>query len=484
MWEENLLSQLRSRYAPRRRRRQDSGTSKASKRARKIPVPADEYADPDRISSLPDNVLRRILSFLDTKYAVATSVLSTRWKDLCISLPNIVLDDSLTFKKRKKNFEKAFEKFACKQIVLRNVPNINQFRLKCNFIEDSTIGDIVCAAICCKVKEVDLWMGDSTTVGILPLELFVCHSLVVLKLRAAVELFVWEYVSLPNLKVLHLVDFMLDGDRSMNRLFQGCKFLEELFLSRCSFGNNRVLNLSFPLLRKLSIDYGDGHFMDFLGDGNAKCKLVIDTPNLEFFEYHCHENEFHLVNNLDSLVRAKISFISKLKKWENVSELFNKMHGVKSLYLSESALEVMYSNCSSLSVFETLTFLELSAFDLRILPNILERAPQLEELVIHKHGFDDEAVLYTLPETLPVCLLEHIRNIEFKKFIGSEHDFELVKYLLQNGKVLKRMKIAGLGQPTSDLSTSTSKKISMFPRCSETIEIIFEYDDQNLEFSP
>ncbi|CAA2960630.1 F-box At4g22280-like, partial [Olea europaea subsp. europaea] len=384
MWEENLRAQLRSRYAPRRRRRQDSGSSKASKRARKTPIPADDYADPDRISSLPDTVLRHILSFLDTKYAVVTSVLSTRWKDLCISLPNIVLDDSLTFKKRKKNFEKAFEKFACRQILLRNVPNINRFRLKSNFIEDSTIGDIVCAAICCKVKEIDLWVGDSTTVGILPLELFICNSLVVLKLRAVVELYVWESVSLPNLKVLHLTDFMLDGDRSMSRLFRGCKFVEELCLSRCSFGNNKVLNLSFPLLRKLSIDYGDGNFMDFFDDSNSKCKLIIDTPNLEFFEYHGHENEFHLVKNLNSLVRAKISFITKVKNWENVSELFNKMHGVKSLYLSDSALEVMYSNCSSLSVFEALTFLELSVFDIRILPNVLEIAPQLKEIVIHK----------------------------------------------------------------------------------------------------
>ncbi|KAJ7981730.1 FBD-associated F-box protein [Quillaja saponaria] len=54
---------------------------------------------PDRITSLPTGILRHILSFLPTKHAVATSILSSRWKNLWVSVPNLDFDDDLFLRK-------------------------------------------------------------------------------------------------------------------------------------------------------------------------------------------------------------------------------------------------------------------------------------------------------------------------------------------------------------------------------------------------
>ena len=43
----------------------------------------------DHISGLPDEVLSHILSFLPTKLAALTSVLSTRWHNLLTLVPNL-----------------------------------------------------------------------------------------------------------------------------------------------------------------------------------------------------------------------------------------------------------------------------------------------------------------------------------------------------------------------------------------------------------
>jgi hypothetical protein len=47
---------------------------------------------PDRFSALPDELLRRVLSFLPSRQAVQTTVLSERWIDLWRLMPAIDLN--------------------------------------------------------------------------------------------------------------------------------------------------------------------------------------------------------------------------------------------------------------------------------------------------------------------------------------------------------------------------------------------------------
>ncbi|QHO08460.1 FBD-associated F-box protein [Arachis hypogaea] len=70
----------------------------------------------DRISELPDVILSHMLSFLESKMVAATSILSSRWKDLWHSVPIVDLDDALFQDK-----EELFVRFAYIVMLSRDV---------------------------------------------------------------------------------------------------------------------------------------------------------------------------------------------------------------------------------------------------------------------------------------------------------------------------------------------------------------------------
>jgi hypothetical protein len=81
----------------------------------------------DRISDLPDSIICYILSFIPTKDATTTSILSKRWKLLWRSVPTLDFDDE-TF----KDFN-SFREFVFSTIFsLRDdTLSIHSFRFKC-----------------------------------------------------------------------------------------------------------------------------------------------------------------------------------------------------------------------------------------------------------------------------------------------------------------------------------------------------------------
>lgn len=54
-----------------------------------------EEEEEDRISKLPDDIIHRILSFLDMKYAVQTSAVSCKWKHIWTSMPYLNLNSKV-----------------------------------------------------------------------------------------------------------------------------------------------------------------------------------------------------------------------------------------------------------------------------------------------------------------------------------------------------------------------------------------------------
>lgn len=87
----------------------------------------------DRISNLPSTLISRILSLLPTKYAAATSVLSSQWKLHWTLITSLDFDDKLLLQPEKStdnSLQTGFANFVYRVLVLRRESCLRMFRLK------------------------------------------------------------------------------------------------------------------------------------------------------------------------------------------------------------------------------------------------------------------------------------------------------------------------------------------------------------------
>ena len=205
----------------------------------------------DRIGNLPDAILSHILSFVTTKQAVRTSILSTRWRYLFALVPN--LDFQLDYgnfpswKKPKSSTIKSFESFVDRVLFFHN--SIEKFCLKCEKgFDSSRVCGWISAALWRGVQHLDLtiFILNFTT---LPGVLFTCRTLVTLKLNIYFVLNVPNDVCFPNLKTLYLRSIEFQNDDSVKRLFSNCVSLEDMVIEDCYFWNISNFNISHHFLK-------------------------------------------------------------------------------------------------------------------------------------------------------------------------------------------------------------------------------------------
>lgn len=188
----------------------------------------------DRISLLPDSLLCHILSFLTTKEAVCTSVLSSRWRGLWKWVPSLDLVSSdFPSDKVCVDFINEF---------LLNFKSLSEFKL-CIIEQDDSDKDASLYEPCLdkvtkhKIQHIfEVVCYKDTEI---PLTLPVCEALVSLKLYS-VKLNDFESLSLPCLKVMcleHVIfphDAVLDTPRLEHLTLTGCQSESFMVIKRMS----------------------------------------------------------------------------------------------------------------------------------------------------------------------------------------------------------------------------------------------------------
>ncbi|PUZ66153.1 hypothetical protein GQ55_3G283700 [Panicum hallii var. hallii] len=227
----------------------------------------------DVISSLPDELLHHILSFMTAREAVQTCVLSMRWLHIWQPLRRLNIEG------REFTSMMGFMKFMDNLLLCRGYVPLDSFRWTSNggvSLNDDIANLCVSYALCCNVRE---------------LEINEYHRLLNLD---------HSYFTSAHLRILNLFGVSIT-DIFIERLFSGCPALENLVMVDChvlatKFSSTTLKNLIIMSRSLDECNYGGG-FED----------LVIDAPNL--ISLHLEDLPFlaPCLVNLPSLVTASIS---------------------------------------------------------------------------------------------------------------------------------------------------------------------------------
>ncbi|XP_057416208.1 FBD-associated F-box protein At4g10400-like [Lotus japonicus] len=398
----------------------------------------------DRISGLPDEILCNILSFLPTKEAIATSALSKRWIPLWRSVSTLDFNFTdakyLRSTKRHSRFVESVYAFILSRDFHQPFHQpITKFRLSCHHVDEltpSTLTVWVNAALQRRVQHLDIslpgWYNLSNSSSI-----FSCKTLVVLKLEGLQFKTTVSSVDLPFLKVLHLRGWILCERGCLAELLSGCPVLEELKASNIFFGEP-VARTEFKTLPKLV---------------RADISESISGSSTNPFM-------MKVVNNAHFL---------------KLSQIYTRVsHDVEAMFHNLTRIELGYLGYVS-DWFEVVRFLKY--------------CPKLQVLVINQPGFheyDLDRICRNIkdcqdPSFVPNCILQNLKECYLNDYRGTNCEFQFAKYIMRNGRFLKRMTICSSTAGEEEERLKNIQKLSSYTSFNllRNVSVLFVHKGKN-----
>ncbi|XP_057436217.1 F-box/FBD/LRR-repeat protein At5g56420-like [Lotus japonicus] len=382
----------------------------------------------DRISALPDEMLIHILSFLPTKSAFATTVLSKRWTPLFHSLTAVYFDDEGVEDEKTCG---RFIRFVDTILRVQQQP-IKTFHLMLTRFE-----------LCKDLRfNVNRWVKAANQRGVENIELstsrcaarlffsfFTSQTLVVLKLnRFYMGSHDFESIDLPSLKILQLIDTEFLQKEDFKKLLSGCPILVDLY-ARVKFLSDRNNdNPGYKTMPKLE----------------KACITQLDVP-------------FTVIYNVEFL---RIEQMERRYKDKYINSYYRGMPDFQNLI----SIELTFASFHGwVDVVEVLPY-----------------CPKLQSLAIEK---GDEYVQFYqkwahAKEPVPECVSLHLTTCSIKNF-DSWDDFEFAEFILQNARFLQAMELCSALSVEENEKQLFLKQFSRSPRLSPTCKIYLDTEEIN-----
>ncbi|CAG7871866.1 unnamed protein product [Brassica rapa] len=445
----------------------------------------------DRIGSLPNDVICHILSFLTTKEAGLTSILSKRWRNLFTLVPSLDIDDSVFLipeegKRERDGILESFMDFVDRVLALQGDTHIKKFSLKCKTgIDTDRVNLWICNVLQRGVKSLELVLDfhgsdDDNYMYFLPDEMFVSTKLVELSLRSEFGVD-WSRrgadTFLPMLKTLTFESTWILLCEDLEVFLSAFPVLEEFHMADIQWPQMDE-SVSSQSLRKLTI-YASG-FRDFR---NPK-SISFDTPNLVYLEYSDYVAADYPKVNLPDLAEAVLDL--KLNghdillirapndeddvslRLRNVWKLITGLRNVQRLIISAETLEVLSLFCESMPVFNNLKSLHIicdADLGWQAMPVLLRNCPHVETLVL-------EGLLhYVTDKCGDVCdcisredkgrslLSCPVKKLEIREFQGTVREKEMIRHFLESFPCLDEMEVYADDQKATNLEVNRIFKI-------------------------
>ncbi|XP_077223820.1 F-box/FBD/LRR-repeat protein At1g13570-like [Tasmannia lanceolata] len=389
----------------------------------------------DVISNLPRGVIDAILVRLPFKDAVRTSILSSNWRYMWVTIPHIVFDwqcDPTDIPSSNETLKKCVN--IVYQVLLRHRGSIHKFKCVDYLPPCSDFNQWILFVSRHGIKELILEFscGD---IYKLPSCFFSCQELYNLRLQHCIFKIPQAFEGFSRLKSLYLCDVVISSD--------------EL---QCLISKS-------PLLESLTyLDYGYEH----------TCPK-INIPDLRYlylggsFEVICFENTpveelgMHKVlcclRNVEVL-RMHNQFL-KFLAVADVPEMVPNTFG----HLKKLSLDVDFENGKE--ILAILCFFRSS-----------HRLQKLEIRAYFTESDDHPAVVPWKAQEQKDCMLKHLRTVKMDNVVGNKSEIKFIRLLLANSPVLKTLTI----DPILDdfkVEAMFLRKLIRFQRASTQAEILF-----------